>query len=169
MDWGTICGALNGAAAAINLVSNNWGALIYELNGWYTQTAFPSARSNQMAVNQVFGTIKHQGTLVQSVSGSPLCHASVTRWCNTSGFTATSLPRKERCGRLTADVAAKAVEMLNLDRVGLFVPSFLPTVETETCLSCHGSHSVIENVITDMKCTQCHGITHGYSTTSSKK
>ncbi|MGQ9471604.1 MAG: C-GCAxxG-C-C family (seleno)protein [Candidatus Aminicenantales bacterium] len=169
MEWGTLCGALNGAAAAINLVTRNWGALIHELIGLYTQTAYPSNRSNQMAVDQVFGTIMYQGPLAQSVSGSPLCHASVTQWCNVSGFTATSLPRKERCGRLTADVAAKAVEMLNLDMVGLFVPSFRPTIETETCLSCHGVHSVIENVLTDMDCTQCHGIPHGYSTTSSKK
>ena len=62
--------------------------------------------------------------LVTSVSDSPLCHASNAKWISRSGFGLASAERKERCARLTADVAAKAVELLNAYKAGKFVPTF---------------------------------------------
>jgi hypothetical protein len=41
-----------------------------------------------------------------SISGSILCHASCLNWHNVSKLKVYTKQRKERCGRLTADVAA---------------------------------------------------------------
>lgn len=113
VGWGTLCGALNGPAGAISLVCNKADSdmLIHDLVGWYTQTDFPSAISNQYAVNHVFNVNNYDQTLLQNQSGSPLCHVSVTEWCNAASFGVTDLERKERCARLTGDVAAQAVKI----------------------------------------------------------
>src|SRR5512146_2104101 len=49
--WGTLCGALNGAASAIALVVDraNANPIISELIGWYTTSPFPSDISNTYA------------------------------------------------------------------------------------------------------------------------
>jgi len=43
VGWSSICGALNGACAAINLVAGkeDYSKLVNELVGWYTTHAFP--------------------------------------------------------------------------------------------------------------------------------
>lgn len=79
LETGTLCGALTGTLAAINLVSPNWDKISRELIHWYSQTYLPTDFTNEMAVNQEFDTIKHEGPIVQSLSESPLCHISVTR------------------------------------------------------------------------------------------
>ena len=42
--WGTLCGALNGAAAAVSLVfgGQQMAAIVNELMAWYSATALPS-------------------------------------------------------------------------------------------------------------------------------
>jgi len=40
-DWATLCGALNGAAAAIYLVSNKPESVVDELFGWFQQEKLP--------------------------------------------------------------------------------------------------------------------------------
>lgn len=146
VGWGTLCGALNGAAAAITLVTANYGPIITELAGWYTQTALPiyQPRNPRLAIEAA------------SVAGSPLCHVSVTQWCNASGFGSQSAERKERCARLTADVASRAVELLNLFARGEFSPSWAAPASVSECLGCHGSGGVKDNVFGQMDCLQCH-------------
>jgi len=130
MDWagagvvgfGTLCGTLNGAAAAIGLICDGRDArgFISDLMTWYSDTELPT---NQFAPT---------GDLPQSKAESNLCHVSLTRWCRSSGFASGSPERAERCARLAGDVAAKAVEMLNGGRLGLEVPG-----EKAACRSCH--------------------------------
>ena len=103
VGFGTLCGALNGAAAAIGLVcgKSDAKAFIADLLTWYSETNLPAY-------------IPAGGTaIIQTKAESNLCHVSVTRWCNESGFASGSSERSDRCARLTADVAAKTVEMLN--------------------------------------------------------
>lgn len=161
--WGTTCGSLIGASAAINLVTDRATAsmLINELMTWYSQTPFPSQTSNEYAVKHEFlvKEYKSDKELPQSVSNSPLCHVSVTEWCQASGMASGSIERAERCGRLTGDVAAKAVELLNANLAGTFEPTLKLSQESQGCMACHSKGENFEmGQFTQgkMECTDCH-------------
>lgn len=136
--WCTLCGALNGACAAINLCSENEKELCDELLKWYVQHPFPSKVSNDMAVNHQFLVDKYKSdkALPQSLTGSPLCHVTVTRWCKEHGFASGSSERSERCARISADVAAYTVELLNKAHAGTVVKGDY-TATTKQCRTCH--------------------------------
>lgn len=156
--WGTLCGALNGAASALSLVIDRTNAytMVSELFGWYTVTSFPSDISNDYAVRRQFLVNKYDKALQQTIPGATLCHVSVTNWCTEAGFKAGSTERSERCARLTGDVAAKTVEMMNAFFNGQFRTAFVAPKSVTECQSCHGS--VIANVQSAVKmdCQQCH-------------
>ena len=161
--WGTTCGSLIGASAAINLVTDKDTAkkLVDQLLTWYTQTPFPSENSNQYAVNHEFLVAEYKSDLElpQSVSNSPLCHVSVTEWCQASGIASGAKERGERCARLTGDVAAKAVELLNANLAGTFSPVFTLSEETQGCMTCHtkGENFAMGQFTQGrMECTSCH-------------
>ncbi len=161
--WGTTCGALLGAAAAINLMTTHEDArkLVDQLLAWYSQTPFPSEISNDYAANHAYlvAEYKTDQKLVSSVSHSPLCHVSVTNWCKESGFASGSKERSERCGRLTGDVAAKAVELLNEHRDGTFKAVFKLSDETTGCMTCHKkgeSYPAGQFTQGKMECLDCH-------------
>jgi len=138
--WATLCGALNGASGVITLATGEeHKKLVNELMGWYTIVEFPSEKSNEYAANHEFlvEEYKSDKELIQTVSHSPLCHESVTRWCEASGYASGSAERSERCARLTGDVAAKAVELLNAWKDGTFEPQFEFSEETAGCRGCH--------------------------------
>jgi hypothetical protein len=130
MDWagagvagfGSLCGTLSGACAAIGLIcdAQHARAFVSDLMTWYAETALPT---NLLAPT---------GDLPQSKAGSSLCHVSLTRWCRTSGFASGSPERAERCARLAGDVSAKAVELLNHGALGLERPG-----EKTVCHTCH--------------------------------
>lgn len=159
--WGTLCGAINGPAALISLVltSARSGVLNNELFGWYTQTLFPTETSNQYAGNHTFHDNRCDVALTQNASGSPLCHVSVTEWCNAAGFTQDAVERKERCARVTGDVAAFAAQILNDELGGNFVAHYVPPATIAGCMSCHSLGSM-NKVAAKMECTQCHGDPH---------
>jgi len=152
MDWagagvvgfGTLCGTLNGAAAAIGLVCDGRDAraFIADLLTWYSETPLPT---NLQATT---------GDLPRSRAGSNLCHVSLTRWCRSSGFASGSPERAERCARLAGDVAARAVEMLNQGAPGLEKPS-----EKTVCRACHymgPSYAAGQFTHGEMNCLTCH-------------
>lgn len=152
MDWagagvvgfGTLCGTLNGAGAAIGLICNGRDArgFISDLMTWYSETPLPT---NLQAPT---------GDLPQSTASSNLCHVSLTRWCRKSGLASGSPERAERCSRLAGDVAAKAVELLNEGALGLQVPS-----EKTPCRSCHymgPSYATGQFTHGEMNCLTCH-------------
>ncbi|HEX9656017.1 MAG TPA: C-GCAxxG-C-C family (seleno)protein [Bacteroidota bacterium] len=156
--WGGTCGAINGPAALISLVllKARSDILISDMYGWYTQTMFPTDISNQYAVNHIFTDNRCDISLPQNESGSPLCHPSVTEWCKAANYTADALERKERCARITGDVAAYAVQILNEELIGAFTPRYVPPGIIATCMSCHSTGSM-NKVAAKMECTQCHG------------
>ncbi|MCE5248630.1 C-GCAxxG-C-C family protein [bacterium] len=163
VGWGTICGALNGAAGAINLAAGpaNQGRLVNELLGWYTEQPFPGDTANRYGVEHTFLVAEYRSdkALTQSVSGSPLCHVSLSRWCAASGLASGSPEAGERCARLCGDVAAKAVELLNAFRDNTFSAVFVPRKETEQCMSCHhvGPDVKAGNTTTGkLNCLNCH-------------
>ncbi len=157
VGWGTTCGALLGAAPAVNLFCDKatTDKIVHELMGWYTEAIFPSDISNQYGQNGQFYDNRLNKALPQSKCGSPLCHVSVTKWCIASGYKASSMERKERCARLTGDVVAQTVKLLNDWYNNQLQPTYqLPGVVTG-CLTCHGSAGK-ENVRAIMTCDQCH-------------
>lgn len=148
--YGTVCGALNGAAAMIGLVvpdKKDQNALITDLFRWYEQSSLPLYTPKNT---------DSEYTPESSKAGSPLCHASVSNWCKASGHGAASKQRKERCSRLSADVAIQTTAMLNR-YFGCEYETPMFTGETaNTCLTCHGKEGKLENTSGQMSCTSCH-------------
>jgi len=72
--WGTLCGSLNGAAAAIYLVheSSTGNPIINEVFGWYGDTPLPDYKPAKPKV----------ASIEQSVAESQLCHISVSKWAD---------------------------------------------------------------------------------------
>lgn len=144
VGWGSLCGALNGAAAALALLSARPQPLISELYSWYEREALPDFLPKGARFPNV-----------TSVAGSVLCHASLTRWCNTSGKKVASPERAERCGALAASVARKAVLLLNAQSTGNPAAG-APEPATAACLSCHGTRGAECDASGRMRCASCH-------------
>ncbi len=131
--WGSHCGALLGSSAVISLIHQDAairGKLINELTLWYTE---------------------------ELGSGSQLCHVSVTEWSKKNGVAVDSQQRKDRCARLTGEVAKKAALLLNAQADGKFQAMVGPRPAVVTCLGCHGNpgmQQVRNSVLQD--CTPCH-------------
>jgi hypothetical protein len=151
VGWGLTCGAITGAGMALNLVTDDL-APVNEIVGWYTTEEMPQYMP---AVGR-----KVEGELIKSVSGSPLCHASVSSYTSAADCEENSPERAERCGRLVADTAGKVAEMLNALADGTFTSTFQVPASVAECLSCHGADGPINNVFTKMDCTPCHSDPH---------
>ena len=148
--FATLCGALNGACAAIGLICSNSDAkpFISDLLSWYAEASLPT------------NIVAPTGDLPQSVAGGNLCHMSVTNWCRRSGFASGSSERSERCARVAGDVAAKVVEMLNDGELGLPTPA-----DKTGCRSCHykgTDYNAGQFTRGQMDCTQCHSVDHDH-------
>lgn len=98
---GSLCGALGGAATAIGLFCEPADAkkITGELMAWYKKHPFPEYQPE----------VKN----VTSVADSVNCIDSCGKFMEASGLAMGSDERKARCGGLTGEVAAKAVELLN--------------------------------------------------------
>lgn len=149
LNWGTLCGAINGSLAVMELAAGDAAAnLGPELMGWYSKFPFPSSS------HEAYCAIKNQ---VTTVSDSPLCHQSVSLWCDASGFTVNSVEKKDRCAKLAGDTAAKAAELLNAWKAGTFAAAYQPDADFARCLPCHvGATSRYNNVQGQMDCLECH-------------
>lgn len=147
---GTICGTLNGAAALIGLLVEGKAvqdALVAELFRLYEETPLPTFKPLKPAIDFELET---------SVAKSVLCHVSTTRWGKKAGYTISSKERKERCRRLTADIAAQTVTILNNYHTNAFVANAHDNETVRTCMTCHGSEGKLANTSGKMNCTSCH-------------
>ncbi len=148
--FGSVCGALNGAAAVIGLLISDKGVqdkIITDLYQWYEKESLP-----------VFAPQKpvFDFTPVTSVSNSVLCHASNTNWCKTSGFSVNSAERKERCRRLTGDLARQVTTSLNAVFSHAYITNTHPNEAANTCVACHGNDGKLKNTSVKMSCNSCH-------------
>jgi len=149
----SLCGTLNGASAAVFLIAGGVEKekkekafeIIRELYNWYEQEALPNYRP-----------MKPKYEIKTSISKSPLCHASISRWCKATGFKSFSNERSERCGWLTASTAKYAVELLNKHSEMAFEAAHHLSSEVKTCRSCHDKGGIVENTRTMMDCGGCH-------------
>lgn len=148
--FGTLCGALNGAAALIGLFvgdKNMRDSLINDLFQWYENSQLPVFNPQKAAMDF---------TPPPSVSNSTLCHASTTNWSKASGFKIDSNERKERCRRLSGEVAVKVTSSLNHFFNNDYVTVYHNNENAGTCLTCHGKESKLNNISGKMNCTSCH-------------
>ncbi len=164
--YATICGALNGAAAAIEWAVGPEAAkgIIKRLLRWYEITPFPTEETNEWAERHKFYTIiKTDKRLPSVVTHSVLCHVSVSRWCRASGYASGSKERSERCARTSAAVVKQAVELLNAHARGELdkVFPFKLDSTTQTCRTCHYKGKDFEHgqfTRGFMECETCHHI-----------
>ena len=157
--WGSLCGTLNGAGAIISMVTSKAAstALINEVWSWYSSENLPSAIAN--AKN--YTAKNYVGVLPSNISGSVLCHPSVSQWCLAADKNVGDVERKERCARLAGDIAAKTAEVLNAHLESIFVSTFHDTQTVAGCMTCHD-----ENTLTHMECVSCHSDAHHQSTSA---
>ena len=115
-----LCGALGGSFAIFGLFLEGAGAkaLQKELYAWYESTALP--------IYLPEGAEPHPA---QSVAGSELCKDSYGNWSAKTGLAFGDPIRINRCRCLTADVAGKAVELLNAHFFGSVVEEAPATPE----------------------------------------
>jgi hypothetical protein len=157
-SWGTICGSINAGAVVINMAvgpGTTATSLVNEYFGWYCDFVFPTTRFDHLSL------YPNQPT---SVAQSPLCHNSSGIWAYTYAYRIGSAERKERCAKLAADCAYKAVELLNAWKAGTFVPTkaapdFQDSTAFERCFGCHvGAGTSKDNAQGKMNClaSGCH-------------
>jgi len=161
---GSTCGAFNGGSAVIGLFVRDAvmrDAMIQELCTYYEQTELPKYKPKNDEFLQI------ETTTAESV----LCHVSSGRWRMKADVKISSPKRKDRCRRLTADIAAKTAELLNryhADNTCTFVPLTQPTA---TCFDCHSPGGMQADAIAKMDCATCHdhGETHSNKYINMKK
>ena len=168
--WGTLCGGCNGGAAVLGLFHQDKkvrDGLIGQLFRWYETTELPQ-----------FVPAGAEGrSFPKTQSCSVLCHVSVDSWCVEAEERPFSTKRKERCRRLTADVAEKVVEILNAQhaedkvRKGATAndsPKQLDVASQppQSCIQCHSTPggekdsdaAKAPKSIVRMECSTCHDI-----------
>jgi uncharacterized protein with FMN-binding domain len=116
LGTGGTCGTVLGTLAAINLIAGeDYPAIAAELMEYYRTTPFPTETSNDYAVNHEFLVEEYRTDepLPQSVAGSLSCDDSDSKWLAVAGVQPGTPAAKERCARMTGDMAAQAVSLLN--------------------------------------------------------
>jgi len=148
--YGTVCGALNGTAALLGLLIIDKSVrdkMITDIFGWYEKEPLPVFNPQNPGNDYI---------PAQSISNSVLCHASNTNWCKAAGFKVDSNERKERCRRMTADVAQKVATSLNEIFTNTYTTNVYPDETANTCLTCHSSEGKVNNVAVEMSYKPCH-------------
>jgi hypothetical protein len=135
VGWGTLCGTLTGAGLATSFAAGKTGEkILNDVIYWYTATELPNFRP--ASPKATFKNINK--------SDSPLCHVSVGKWMKKEGVKFLSPQRKDRCARLSADVASKTVMLLNDWADGKYKPA-------------HGSQVKAHQITAQNNCAECHG------------
>ena len=147
--WGTLCGALNAAAAFFGLFwpFKQQVPMVDALYSWYEQANLPEYKPAKPKVDF---------EMVQTVSHSPLCHQSSGLWCKESGYDMHSKQRAERCARVAAQVAQHSAVIINakLDDKKFAFPV---SESRKTCTQCHAKGKEVDDLKTRMDCMPCHG------------
>lgn len=170
---GATCGTLVGGMGAIGLVhgrSSTTMKLVNELLLYYEQTKLPQYQPPETAQ----GITK---SLPAVEPGSPLCHVSVSKRSEAADLPSDAPERAERCGRLTADITAKTVELLNAEADGTFereAEEVSPPESISATHGCRSCHSVGKpknlggTTLGKMPCRECHGSKHGWLSPSER-
>jgi len=134
-EWGTVCGALLGATVITGFIVpvDAGKQIINELFQWYSDSPFPTYEPERPRAQ----------INVQTVSKSPLCHISVGKWLKSADRAIKSPEQRERCARLTADVAMRTAMLLNEWKDGNFHSALSMPLNSQgipsqrNCTDCH--------------------------------
>jgi hypothetical protein len=147
---GSLCGALNGAAAVIALFASGrqqQASLASQVFLWYEQTELPVHVPAQPKLDM---------RMPASVAHSVLCHPSVGAWSKASGYPVAGKEHMERCARLTADTARRTVIVLNEGLSGRIARPMIADEQVSQCNACHGRDSERRDALAQMTCGSCH-------------
>ncbi len=165
MHWGTLCGVLCGSLAVLNLM-NLHATYADQIMLYFSQTEFPAKGLYDIYMDSdyqyLFGGKVPQpddDVLAYTVSNSPLCHVSISRWCYAAGVDMTALDaynithKVDRCAKMAGGVAAFVAGLLNGMTSNLEIPE-----ETETCFNCHNAGACAPSPAQQghMDCLECH-------------
>ena len=154
--FGTICGALNGAAAITGLLTEDrtmQNNIITRLFRWYETTELPAFVPQKPMLDFI---------PPPSVSNSVLCHVSVTNWIKKSGYKTDSDQRKERCRRLISNVVYEATTLLNEYFSNTYKIIDHQNETVGKCMKCHGTDGELNNTLGKMDCNSCHDKSAGH-------
>lgn len=104
---GSLCGTINASGFLFGLFARNQQdvfSLCREISMWFESTALPSYQPEKPRLD---------APAIATVSGSTLCNAVSAAWIKASGGKPLTPPYFDRCDRMVADVAMKAVSLLN--------------------------------------------------------
>lgn len=135
VGWGTLCGTMIGAGIATGFIAGHEGEkILNDVIAFYSDTKLPIFKPSHPK-----GSFKNVNQ-----ADSPLCHISVGRWMKKEGVKFFSPERKERCARISADVAMHTAKLLNDWADGKYKPT-------------HGSNPKEHGITTQLNCMDCHG------------
>lgn len=146
--WGTVCGALNCAAAAYGLFHERMEQipLVDALFSWYEKAELPQFTPERPLIPMDIDPL---------VTKSVLCHASLSRWSYITGYQVSSKECRERCSRVAADVTRRSVEILNA-RIDEQLQTGTLSTAHESCSKCHAKEKDADCSRTKMDCSFCH-------------
>lgn len=142
VGWGTICGPVMASNIITNLImgprtsgSEDGMLMGNEIIQWYSDTALPTYTPK---------TPKVVTEMPLTVTKSPLCHLSVGKWMKVADKELRSPERRERCARVTANVAYHLVELMNSWKDNKYsaegeLPSSCGITAQQNCTDCHTS------------------------------
>lgn len=157
--WGTICGILNGVVAVLNLV-NLHGKLGHKIVGWYSATLFPTDNCEGFVAETGQAAIPDSDVLAHTISDSPLCHISISKWCRAAGVRVTDPSpqgikyKDDRCSKICADTTAKTAKLINEYAEKGFIDD--PYKTPDHFADCLGCHSERKDQVGKMDCLGCH-------------
>lgn len=117
---GSLCGSLGGAAGVLGLLlpTDKVDDVLKELLSWYSSAELPYYQPDM--------------ELVKTVANSVNCNDSLGKWMTTAGVAEKSDPlRKARCAGVSADVAKKTCELLDV-----YFGFAAPAAEEEKSFEC---------------------------------
>lgn len=142
--WGTLCGVPNGCIAVLNLM--NLHGNMEKVLGYYSETSFPTNKVPNLyeaggwtLPSGVPEPIPDDEVLAHTVSESPLCHVSISKWCYAAGVDLNDTDaqsrgyKNDRCGKICADMAAHTAELIN----GTCTYEYVMDDDTADCVACH--------------------------------
>lgn len=162
--WASLCGVPNGCVAYLNLI-NLHGAQGSNVMGYYSETLFPTSAVCDLYNADPDGwglqvPMQDNEVLAHTEAYSPLCHVSISKWCDAAGVNLGMLgpegiPHKnDRCGKVCADMAAFTAQLVNGYVYGYVIPK-----ATADCQVCHntGSDPTVQPAQHGkMDCAYCH-------------
>lgn len=165
---GSICGCVNAAAMAINLLAGiNPSAVSRALFRFYEKSEMPRGDSAFLSAigaptrKTDDGTLLEANLIGKSIAGSTLCHTSVTLWSKASQFGSSHQAKFERCAQVTAEVAYMLVTYLNQSLEGTLDAELVAPANQE-CTGCHSSTArepdtyLGTDVNSTLECQSCH-------------